>query len=104
MWVSLFLVCTKSCCPGASSLSPPGLFLLSERVLALLPQLGPHSLAPNEVLSVAPRQLAFCSRAAPGKKRWGVPDWGKPMFDSPLLAYAVLIVSLASLVYSLKDE
>jgi len=26
------------------------------------------------------------------------------MFDSPLLAYAVLIVSLASLVYSLKDE
>ena len=51
-----------------------------------------------------PRQLDFCSRAAPGKKQWGVPDWGKPMFDSPLLAYAVLIVSLTSLVYSLKDE
>jgi len=26
----------------------------------------------------------------------------KPMFDSPLLAYAVLLVSLASLIYALR--
>jgi hypothetical protein len=29
---------------------------------------------------------------------------GKPMFDSSLLAYAVLVVSLASLVYALRGE
>jgi hypothetical protein len=47
--------------------------------------------------------VSFWSEAALGNSAANI-DWEKPMFDSPSLAYVVLLLSLLSLLYSLGGE